>query len=178
MELKQLREHIRAVADFPREDVQFYDIAPLLGSGALLREVVQELAEPLRGQVDKVVGFDARGFLFAGAMAVQLGTGCAMLRKPGKLPGDTYRSSYELEYGSDALEIQADAVQPGERIVLVDDVVATGGTALAGIELVRQCGGEVAEFCSVIDLPDLGGSERIRAAGVALRSLVQFGTEE
>lgn len=172
---EKYQPYVRSVEDFPRDGIKFYDISPLVGDGDMLREVVRDIAEPARGAVDKVVGFDARGFLFAGAVAAELGVGAAMLRKPGKLPGDVYREEYDLEYGTNALEIQVDALAPGERALLIDDVIATGGTALAGIRLVQRCGAEVAEFCSVIDLPELSGSDSIRAAGVAVRSLLTIG---
>lgn len=169
--------YIRTVDDFPSEGIKFYDISPLLGNPKAFGELIKEMAEPLRGTIDKVVGFDARGFLFAGAIAAELEIGCALLRKAGKLPGDVYEASYDLEYGTNTLAIQKDALLPNERVLLVDDVIATGGTALAGIELVHKCGAKVTEFCSVIDLPELGGSQRIINAGVVVRSLVSFGDE-
>lgn len=139
---------------------------------------VREMAEPLRGEVDKVVGFDARGFLFGAAVAHELGVGMAMLRKPGKLPGEVTSVDYGLEYGKNTLELQAGVVQQGERIALVDDVIATGGTALAGIELVRQQGGEVLSFSTLIDLPHLGGGDNIAEQGVAVYSVLQLGGEK
>lgn len=169
------KDHLRGVEDFPKPGIRFYDIAPLLGNGAVFGALIKEMSEPLRGKVDKIVGFDARGFLFSGAMAAKLGIGSAMLRKPGKLPGEVVQKSYDLEYGSNTIEIQEDAIVPGERVVLVDDVVATGGTALAGIELVQQRGGEIVEFCAVIDLSKLGGSEMIRQHGTAVRAIMELG---
>ncbi len=167
--------YVRRVEGFPSDGITFYDISPLIGDGEMLREVIHDIAEPVRGKVNKVVGFDARGFLFAGAVAAELGIGTAMLRKPGKLPGEVYKEDYTLEYGVNSLEIQADALAPGERALLIDDVIATGGTALAGIRLVQNCGADVAEFCSLIDLPEFGGSASIRAAGIAVRSLMTIG---
>lgn len=172
---EQYAQLVRPVEDFPSPGIRFYDISPLIGNGAVFASLISDMAEPLRDKVTTIVGFDARGFLFAGAMARELGVGCAMLRKPGKLPGDTYQVSYDLEYGSNALEIQADAVQPGEKVALVDDVIATGGTALAGIELVKKCGGSIVEFCALVDLPQLGGSQRIIEGGVPVRSILLFG---
>lgn len=175
-ERTNFREYIKDVDNFPKNGVRFYDIAPILGNGAIFSELIDEMAEPLRDRVDKVVSFDARGFLFGGAIAAKLEIGHALLRKPGKLSGETYRADYDLEYGSNSLEIQADSVLPGEKIVLVDDIIATGGTALAGFELVNKCGGEVVEFCSVVDLPDLKGSERIAVKyGAVVRSIVSIG---
>ena len=167
--------YIRTVEDFPSDGIRFYDISPLLGNPEMFGELIKNMSEPLRGKVDKVVGFDARGFLFAGAIATELNIGTALLRKAGKLPGDVYEQSYDLEYGTNTLAIQTDALQQNERVLLVDDVIATGGTALAGIELVRRSGAEVTEFLTVVDLPDLGGSRKIIDAGVALRSMVSFG---
>lgn len=164
--------YINEIKDFPKEGVRYYDIAPLLGNGAVFAAAVGEMAEPLRGEIDKVVGFDARGFLFGAAVAHELGVGFAMLRKPGKLPGETDHVEYGLEYGVNALELQAGAVGTGERVALVDDVIATGGTAGAGIELVRRQGGEIVEFTALIDLPHLGGGERIKKAAVPVRTLL------
>jgi adenine phosphoribosyltransferase len=166
------RHYIREVEDFPKPGIRFYDIAPLLGSGAVFAAVIAELVNPLQGNVDKIIGFDARGFLFGGAMAASLGVGCALLRKPGKLPGAVSTVSYDLEYGTNSLELQTDMVTAGERVVLIDDIIATGGTALAGIELVRGCGADIVEFCSVIDLPLLGGSAKIREQQVPIRSII------
>ena len=175
---EKLKAAVRTVEDFPKEGVLFYDVAPLLEDPALFRTLVDELAEPLQHSVDKLVAFDARGFLFAGAVALETGIGFGMLRKPGKLPGEVAAYSYDLEYGSNQLEIQTNTVQPGERIALIDDVIATGGTALAGIELVRRLGGNVVSFNAVIDLPHLGGSEKIHQAGVPVNTLMVFGADD
>jgi len=175
MTAEQYKQHIRTVEDFPKPGVRFYDITPLLGEGAVFANVIADMAEPLAGKIDKVVSFDARGFIFGSAIAAKLMVGCVMLRKPGKLPGETKSMSYDLEYGSNTIEIQSDALQAGESVALVDDIIATGGTALAGIELVRSCGANIVEFCSLIDLPVLGGSDKIEAAGVPVRTLVEVG---
>lgn len=166
---------IRTYEDFPSEGIKFYDISPMLGDPDSFRDTVEELSKPLDGKIDKVVAFDARGFIFGAAMATRLSVGLVLLRKSGKLPGETYQDSYDLEYGKNSLEIQSDAINPNEKVVLVDDVIATGGTALAGINLVNKCGGDIVEFCSVIDLPALGGSERITDAGIIVRSLISLG---
>ncbi len=166
---------IRKVDDFPDPGIRFYDISPLIGNGALFGSLIKEMAEPLRGRISKVVAFDARGFIFGAALARELTAGCVMLRKPGKLPGDTHSVTYDLEYGSNALEIQTDVIDDGEKVVLVDDVIATGGTALAGIELAEKCGAEIVEFCAVIDLPRLGGSTKLREQGVHVRPIMELG---
>lgn len=177
MEKLHYREYIEEVEDFPEKGVRFYDIAPLLGNNALFASAIQEMAAPYRNNVDKIVGFDARGFLFGMPLAAELGVGFAMLRKPGKLPGDVARIDYELEYGTNSLELQTNAVAPNERVVLVDDVIATGGTAQAGIELVRQRGAEVVGFTAMIDIPHLGGSAAIENAGVPVQALVRYEKE-
>lgn len=178
IEVTNYEAHVRTVDNFPKPGVRFYDIAPLLGNGAVYGALIKDMSEPLRGNVDKIVGFDARGFLFGGAMAAELGVGFVMLRKPGKLPGEVKTVSYDLEYGSNSIVMQPDSIEDGERVALVDDIIATGGTALAGIELVQKCGGEVVEFCSAIDLPNLGGSAKIQAHGVAVRAIMSFGLEQ
>jgi adenine phosphoribosyltransferase len=169
------QDYIRQVEDFPKEGVRFYDMAPLIGNGAIFAALINDIAEPLAGKITKVVGFDARGFIFGGAVAAQLGVGCVMLRKSGKLPGDVVSAEYDLEYGSSVLEIQTDTVNEQDSVLLIDDVIATGGTARAGIELVRKCGASIVEFCSLIDLPNLGGSEKITADGVAVRAFISIG---
>jgi len=168
------KDHIRQVPDFPKQGVTFYDIAPLIGDGSVFTKLIADMAEPIQNEATKIVAFDARGFIFGGAIASLLGIGCVMLRKPGKLSGETYTESYDLEYGSNSLQIQSDSLGSQDNVVLVDDVIATGGTALAGIELVQRCGARIREFCSLIDLPDLGGSKRITEAGVPVRTLVSY----
>lgn len=173
-EKQDFDSYIRTVENFPKEGIRFYDIAPLLGNGAVFAAVISEMATPLRGNVDKIVGFDARGFVFGAAIAHELGIGFTMLRKPGKLPGTVEHVEYGLEYGENALELQADGVREGERVALVDDVIATGGTAKAGIELVRRRGGRIVSFTALIDLPHLGGSEAIESAGVPVHAVITF----
>jgi adenine phosphoribosyltransferase len=152
----------------------FYDVSPLINDGKAFGKLIEAIAEPLHNRADKVACFDARGFLFGGAVASLLGIGCVMLRKPNKLAGETYTVNYDLEYGSASLQVQKDVIKPSEAIVLVDDVIATGGTALAGIELMRQCGAKVIEFCSVVDLPYLGGSQKIQSVGIPVRSIASY----
>lgn len=171
-------DHIRTVENFPEKGIRFYDIAPLIGNGAIFASLIHDIAEPLRGKVTKVVGFDARGFIFGPSVAMELGVGFAMLRKPGKLPGETYSQSYDLEYGKNTLEIQSDVIGPKDEVLLIDDVIATGGTAVAGIELVRKTGARITQFCGVIDLPSLGGSRKITEQGVQVRSFVSFSGQE
>ncbi len=168
------KDHIRTIEDFPEPGIHFYDIAPLLGSGAVFASAIHDMTEPLEGRVTKVVGLDARGFVFGAAMAIELGVGFTMVRKAGKLPGETVGIEYELEYGKNKVELQSDALSDQDRVVLVDDVIATGGTAVAGIELARRTGASVIEFCSLVDLRFLGGSERIRSTDTPVRSIISY----
>ncbi|MCH8684683.1 adenine phosphoribosyltransferase [Pedomonas mirosovicensis] len=171
-DLKQL---IRTIPDHPLPGVQFRDITPLLGDGFGLKESVRRLAEQLQGTGGhKVAGIEARGFILGGAVAARLGLGFVPVRKRGKLPFETVGRDYELEYGTDRVEIHVDAVRPGEKVILVDDLIATGGTALAAVGLFRSVGVEVAASGFVMDLPDLGGSARLRDAGVPVFSLLDF----
>ena len=167
-------EHVRTVQDFPEAGVLFYDIAPLVGNGAIFASLISEMAEPLRDEVTKVACFDARGFIFGAPLATELGVGMTMLRKAGKLPGQTKKQDYGLEYGRNTLEIQADALTNEDKVVLVDDVIATGGTAEAGIDIVRSFGANIVQFCAVMDLPHLGGSAKIAERGIEVRSIMQF----
>lgn len=174
-EREKIAGAIRTVENFPKKGISFYDIGPVLADAALFETSVRLMAEPLRGHVSKVVGFDARGFIFGGAMAQVLGVGFVPLRKAGKLPGEVERVSYDLEYGTNSLEIQKRLLSPDDTVVLVDDVIATGGTVLAGAELVRSEGAAIVECCALIDIPGLGGSDRIKAAGVPVRALIELG---
>jgi adenine phosphoribosyltransferase len=171
-------EMIKEVEDFPINGVKFYDIAPLIGNGAVFGDLIEEMSEKYRDDATKIISFDARGFIFGAAMAARLNVGCVMLRKPGKLPGDVENVKYQLEYGFNELEIQSDVISHEDRIVLVDDVLATGGTAMAGLELVQRFGSSVIEFCSLIDLPHLGGSEKLKEQGINVRSLIVLGQEQ
>ncbi|MEO6761175.1 MAG: adenine phosphoribosyltransferase [Candidatus Saccharimonadales bacterium] len=171
------RKYIQTIEDFPKPGIRFYDISPLLGSGTVFASAIADMSKPLRDQVNKIVGFDARGFVFGAAMALELGVGFVMLRKPGKLPGTIESVNYGLEYGTNTLEMQTDAIGSGDRVVLVDDVIATGGTARAGIELVRRVGGEVVAFSALLDLPALGGSQSISKLNVPVHSLLRISNE-
>jgi adenine phosphoribosyltransferase len=160
--LDLLRRRIRDVPDFPKKGILFRDITPLLADVEAFRTSIQLMAEALDGEsVHAVVGIESRGFMFGAALADKLGVGFVPVRKPGKLPAATYRAEYDLEYGSDAVEIHQDALSPGDRVVVVDDLIATGGTAQATAELVRQCGAEVAAFVFLIHLVGLEGIEKL-----------------
>ena len=170
-----LRDSIRTIADYPKPGIQFRDITTLLGDARAFRRAVEELVEPWTGsRIDKVAGIEARGFILGGAVAHQLSAGFVPVRKRGKLPHETVRIAYSLEYGVDEMEIHRDAVSPGERVILVDDLIATGGTATAAISLLRMIGAEVVAACFVINLPDLGGAAKIEAMNVPVRTLVAF----
>ena len=170
-----LSETIRAIPDYPKPGVMFRDITTLLGNAAALRYSVDALTEAAKGQrVDKVAGTEARGFILGGAVAHQLGAGFIPLRKKGKLPHLKIGVDYDLEYGTDTLEMHIDACAEGDRVFLIDDLIATGGTAVAAVQLFRQIGVVVAGAAFVIDLPDLGGADRLRAMDVPVTSLVSF----
>jgi adenine phosphoribosyltransferase len=162
---EQLRAALRVVPDYPKPGIQFQDITPLLQDGHLFRQAREELAWPFRtAGVTHVVGIEARGFILAAPVAVTLGAGFIPLRKPGKLPWRTVRHEYELEYGTDSLEAHADASPPGARVLIVDDVLATGGTAAAAASLIRQLGGQVVGWSFLLAIPVLKGAERLAGA--------------
>jgi len=166
---------IRTIPDYPKKGILFRDITTLLGDARAFRKAVDELVQPWSGsKMDKVAGMEARGFILGGAVAHQLAAGFVPIRKKGKLPHKTVSISYELEYGTDEMEMHEDAVSPGDRVILVDDLIATGGTAEGAIRLLRKMGAEIVAACFVIDLPDLGGAKRIKALDVPVRSLVMF----
>ena len=170
-----LKDTIRTIADYPKPGIQFRDITTLLGNAAAFREAVDALAAPyLGGGIGKVAGIEARGFILGGAVAHQLRAGFVPIRKKGKLPHETVRVGYSLEYGSDEMEIHRDAVSRNEKVILVDDLIATGGTATAAVSLLRSLGAEVVAACFVIDLPDLGGRAKLEALGVDVRTLIAF----
>jgi len=156
-----LGKYIRDIPDFPKPGIVFKDITPLLADAQAFRAMVEALAAPFRGKADVVLGIESRGFIIGAAAAYALGTGLAVVRKPGKLPWHTHRASYDLEYGSDTLEIHRDAIGAGHRVLLVDDLLATGGTASAAIDLVQRCGGRVVACAFVVELAFLAGRERI-----------------
>ena len=171
-----LYEHIRSVPDFPRKGILFRDITTLLKDPAALRAAADSLAEPFRSQNCRyVVGIESRGFIFGAIMAEQLGAGFVPVRKPGKLPAATHRRSYTLEYGSDAVEIHADAVKPGDPVVVHDDLLATGGTAMATVELLRELGAEIVGVSFLIELTFLQGRNKL--AGYPVYSVLQYGAE-
>jgi adenine phosphoribosyltransferase len=170
-----LTKIIRTIPDYPKPGIMFRDITTLLGDARAFRRAVDELVQPFAGtKVDKVAGIEARGFILGGATAHQLSAGFVPLRKKGKLPHTTIAVEYDLEYGRDCIEMHADAILKGERVMLVDDLIATGGTALAAVELLRRSGAEIVGAAFVIDLPELGGADRLRAAGVPISTLVAF----
>ena len=170
-----LKALVRTVPDFPQAGIQFRDITTLIGDGEGLAASVAMLAERARaGGAQRIAGMEARGFIFGAAVAVALGIGFIPVRKPGKLPVDTIGVDYALEYGTDRLEVDPAAISPGMRVAIVDDLIATGGTALATAELLRQAGARVDHALFVIDLPDLGGANGLRSAGIEVEALMEF----
>jgi adenine phosphoribosyltransferase len=166
---------IRHIPDYPKPGILFHDITTLLGHPRAFRAAVDALVQPYCGtKIDGVAGLEARGFILGGAVAHQLGVGFIPVRKKGKLPFTTMGEDYQLEYGTDRVEIHTDAIKPGERILLIDDLIATGGTAMAGIKLLERAGAKVIGCSFVIDLPDLGGADKLRAHGMTVASLVAF----
>jgi len=170
-----LRATIRTIDNYPRPGIKFYDITTLLGDAQAFRRAIDALVYPYAGQgLDKVAGVEARGFILGGALAHQLSAGFVPIRKKGKLPDKTVRIAYSLEYGIDEMEMHRDAVKPGERVLLVDDLIATGGTAVAAVKLLQKMQVDIVAACFVMDLPELGGAEKLRTLGVDVRSLVTF----
>ncbi|ETR76838.1 adenine phosphoribosyltransferase [Afipia sp. P52-10] len=170
-----LRSAIRNIPDYPKPGVIFRDITTLLGDARAFRRSVDEMVQPWAGsKIDKVAGIEARGFILGGAVAHQVSAGFVPIRKKGKLPHTTVRIAYSLEYGVDEMEMHEDAVKPGERVILVDDLIATGGTAEGAVKLLRQMGAEVLAACFVIDLPALGGADKLRKMDVPVRTLISF----
>ncbi|MFL5259125.1 MAG: adenine phosphoribosyltransferase [Hyphomicrobiales bacterium] len=170
-----IKRYIRTIPDYPKPGILFRDITTLLANLHAFRAAVDELTWPfLRGEIDFVAGIEARGFILGGAVAHVLGRGFVPIRKKGKLPSRVIGQEYALEYGVDTIEIHADAIRDGDRVLLIDDLIATGGTASAATELIRKSGGELAAAAFVIDLPDLGGATRLSQKGVKVHTLVQF----
>ena len=170
-----LKTAIRTIPDYPKPGIMFRDITTLLGDARAFRRAVDELVQPFAGKkIDKVAGIEARGFILGGAVAHQLSVGFIPIRKKGKLPHKTVAVEYALEYGTDVVEMHLDACAAGEKVMLIDDLIATGGTALAAIELLNKVGAEVVAAAFVIDLPELGGADRLRAAGVPVSTLIDF----
>jgi adenine phosphoribosyltransferase len=170
-----LKSAIRSIPDYPKAGIIFRDITTLLGDARAFRQAVDQLVQPWAGgKIDKVAGIEARGFILGGAVAHQVSAGFIPIRKKGKLPFKRVSVGYSLEYGDDEMEMHEDALVKGERVILVDDLVATGGTAEAAVKLIRQMGGDVLAACFVIDLPDLGGADKLRKLDVPVRTLVSF----
>jgi adenine phosphoribosyltransferase len=170
-----LKNTIRSIPDYPKPGIMFRDITTLLADPRAFRRAIDELVQPWSGsKIDKIAGIEARGFILGGAVAHQLSAGFVPIRKKGKLPHTTVSISYSLEYGDDEMEIHADALVEGEKVILVDDLIATGGTAEAAVKLLKKLGADVVAACFVIDLPDLGGAKKIEALDVPVRSLIAF----
>jgi adenine phosphoribosyltransferase len=170
-----LKAVIRTIPNYPKPGIMFRDITTLLGSPRAFRRAIDELVQPWAGmKIDKVAGIEARGFIIGGAVAHQCSAGFVPIRKKGKLPHTTVRIAYSLEYGIDEMEMHEDAVAPGDRVILVDDLIATGGTAEGAIKLLRRIGAEVLAACFIVDLPALGGADKLRKLDVPVRTLVSF----
>jgi adenine phosphoribosyltransferase len=169
-----IARRIRTIPDFPKPGIQFRDITTLILDPEGLRLAVDGMVASVDGPVDLVAGIEARGFVFAPAVALALGAGVLLIRKDGKLPGATIAEDYALEYGTDRIAIHADACAPGARVLLVDDLIATGGTARAAVRLLRKAGAVVTQASFAIDLPDLGGADALRGDGIAVSALVAF----
>ena len=170
-----LADTIRAIPDYPKPGIIFRDITTLLGNARAFRRAVDELVQPWAGgKIDKVAGIEARGFILGGAIAHQLSAGFVPIRKKGKLPYEKVSIAYSLEYGVDEMEMHKDGILPGEHVLLVDDLIATGGTACAAATLLREVGAIVEAACFVVDLPALGGAEKLRAMNVPVRTLIEF----
>jgi adenine phosphoribosyltransferase len=173
--MQGIKEKIRAIPDYPKPGIMFRDITTLLQDARGFRKTVDEMVQPLAGtRIDKVVGIEARGFILGGAIAHQLSIGFVPVRKRGKLPWKTLSQEYQLEYGTDSMEVHVDAIQPNENILIVDDLIATGGTAEAAIKLIRAHKGNVVGCSFIVDLPELGGRKKLEALGVQVLSLCEF----
>jgi adenine phosphoribosyltransferase len=170
-----LKATIRTIPDYPKPGIMFRDITTLLGNARAFRRAVDELVQPWAGsKIDKVAGIEARGFILGGAVAHQVSAGFVPIRKKGKLPHTTVRIAYSLEYGLDEMEMHEDAVGKGERVILVDDLIATGGTAEGAVKLLQQMGADVLAACFIVDLPELGGADKLRKLNVPVRTLLSF----
>lgn len=172
---RTVKDYIRTIVDFPHEGIMFRDVTTLFADPRGFRMAIDQLLHPWAGErIDKVVGLEARGFILGGAVAHQLSVGFVPVRKKGKLPGTTISQEYKLEYGEAIVEVHDDAIQPGEKILLVDDLLATGGTAEAGIKLIERLGGEIVGCAFVVDLPDLGGRKKLEGMGMDVHALCAF----
>ncbi len=170
-----LKDMIRTIPDYPKPGIMFRDITTLLADARAFRRAIDELVQPYAGsKISKVAGIEARGFILGGAVAHQISAGFVPIRKKGKLPHETVSIAYSLEYGIDQMEMHRDAVVRGEKVVLVDDLIATGGTAEAACRLLTQMGAEIVAACFIIDLPDLGGAKKIEKLGIPVRALMAF----
>ncbi len=165
---------IRNIPDYPKPGIMFRDVSTLLLDGAGFRATIDRLAAKVSPDTELIAGIEARGFIVAAGLSYALGLGKLMLRKPGKLPGEKIGVDYELEYGTDRIEMHVGHVKPGQKVLLVDDLIATGGTALAGIDLIRQGGGKVEQALFIVDLPDLGGAKKLRVQNIRVESLIGF----
>ena len=171
----QIKSRIRTIAHYPHEGIMFRDITTLLKDAVGLRATIQEIAKRYKNsRIDRVAGIESRGFIIGAPVAYELGLGFVPIRKKGKLPAETRGRDYQLEYGSDRIEIHVDAIRKGDRVLLVDDLIATGGTAEAGAMLIQDMGGEVVECCFVIDLTEVGGRSRLEKQGLKVFSLCEF----
>lgn len=173
--MKTVQDYIRTIPDFPHEGIMFRDVTTLFSDPRGFRLAIDQSLHPYVGtDIDVIVGLEARGFILGGAIAHQLSLGFVPIRKKGKLPGKTIEQAYTLEYGEAVMEVHDDALQPGQKVLLVDDLLATGGTAEAGIKLIERMGAEVVGCCFVIDLPDLGGRKKLEALGMDVTALCSF----
>jgi len=172
---KTVKDYIRTIVDFPHEGIMFRDVTTLFADARGFRMCIDQMLHPYAGErIDKVVGLEARGFIIGGAIAHQLSVGFVPIRKKGKLPGATISESYTLEYGEAVMEMHDDAVQPGEKVLIVDDLLATGGTAGAGIKLLERLGAEIVGCAFIVDLPELGGRKLIESMGMDVHVLCEF----
>ena len=170
-----IKSYIRTIKNYPIEGVMFRDITTLLNNPEGFGAVIEELVNRYKGEkIDKIAAIEARGFIIAAPLAYLLNVGLVLIRKPGKLPSKTIDQDYELEYGTDRIEVHTDAINKGDKVLIVDDLIATGGTAEATVKLVRKMGGEIIECCFVIDLPDIGGRVRLENMGQKVFSLCEF----
>lgn len=169
------KQFIRAIPDHPKPGILFRDVTTLMAHAEAFKSAITEMAAPFRDrEIDQVAGIDARGFILGGALAIELGAGFTALRKPGKLPWTTFSETYDLEYGTDELHMHTDALKSGDKVLLVDDLIATGGTAEAGLKLLRKAKADVIAASFLVDLPELGGADKLRALGLDVKTLMEF----